>query len=43
MNFNWMNVKVVAPPPVESEGVEIEKLKGGCSPTPCSAILLPIP
>jgi hypothetical protein len=24
------NVKVVAPPPLESEGVEIEKLVGGC-------------
>jgi len=30
------NVKVVAPPPLESEGAEIEKLKGGCPPTSCS-------
>jgi hypothetical protein len=34
--FSWSNVKVVAPPPLESEGVEIERLKGGCPPTPCS-------
>lgn len=27
---------MVAPPPLESEGFEIEKLKGGCPPTPCS-------
>lgn len=27
----------LTPPPLESEGVEIEKLKGGCPPTPsCS-------
>ena len=31
------NVKVVAPPPLESEGVEIEKLNGGCPPTTCCA------
>ncbi len=30
------NVKVVAPPLLESEGVEIEKIMGGCSPTSCS-------
>lgn len=30
------NVKSVAPPPLESEGVEIEKLMGGCPPTTCS-------
>jgi len=30
------NVRVVAPPPLESEGSETEKLLGGCSPTPCS-------
>jgi hypothetical protein len=30
------NVKVVAPPPLESEGVVIEELKGGCPPTSCS-------
>jgi hypothetical protein len=29
------NVKVVAPPPMESRGSEIEKLLGGCSPTTC--------
>ncbi len=28
---------MVAPPPLESEGVEIEVLKGGCSPTSCCA------
>ena len=27
---------MVAPPLLESEGVEIEMLKGGCPPTPCS-------
>jgi len=30
------NAHVVAPPPLECEGVEIEKLKGGCPPTSCS-------
>jgi hypothetical protein len=33
------NVKVVAPPPLESEGIEIARLEGGCPPTPCSAIV----
>jgi hypothetical protein len=35
-SFFLENVKVVAPPPMESDGVEIERLKGGCSPTACS-------
>lgn len=35
-SISMANVKVVAPSPLEREGVEIEKLKGGCPPTPCS-------
>ncbi len=31
-----MDVKGVAQPPLESEGIEIEKLKGGCPPPSCS-------
>ena len=34
------NVKVVTPPPLESEGVTIEKLMDGCSPTFCSACVI---
>ena len=30
------NVRVVAPPPLESDCAETEKLMGGCSPTSCS-------
>lgn len=30
---------MVAPPPLESEGAEIEVLMGGCSPTTCSALV----
>jgi hypothetical protein len=29
------NVKVVAPPPLESEGFAIDRLRGGCPPTTC--------
>ena len=36
------NVKVVAPPPLESEGVETETLKSACPRTSCSA-LFPFP
>ena len=33
----WVeNADVVAPPPLVSEGGEVEELKGGCPPTSCS-------
>ena len=36
VEFSALNVKVVAPPPLESDCAGIEELMGGCSPTPCS-------
>lgn len=40
MPISSQNAKVVAPPPMESGGVETEKLLGGCPPTPCSTEFL---
>ena len=39
-SYVWQNADVVAPPPLESEGGEMEKLKGGCPPTSCSESLV---
>jgi len=34
---------VVAPPPLGSDGGEMEELKGGCPPTSCSESLTSVP
>jgi len=36
MRFRLLNVRVVAPPTLESDCIETEKLMGGCSPATCS-------